>query len=450
MIRKFMKEPSDSLSARKADICAGIFPHISVSLKNFKQMKKIFIIAFLLLAQLSGCSESDSPGSSGNENTIEKFDPVPVKKSNAMKVWVHYMPWFEDKTTSDNGEWGQHWTMANKNPDLTDENGQRHIASHYYPLIGPYASSDTDVLEYHFLLMKYAGVDGILIDWYGTRELYDYPLIKRNTEVIVSVLEKVGLAFAIVYEDQTLRDEMDGDAQRIDQAVLDMQYLEENFFEEDHYIRIDGKPLLMTFGPQTIKAPADWNSVFGSMNEKPMFFPLYGHSSLTNNAEYPNAVGEYIWVDGTSMEVKYERKDNFEQYIGGAYPGFNDFYKEGGWGNSVLNDIDHENGKLLERLLAMAQDNQMEYLQLITWNDFGEGTMIEPTAEFQYTFLECIQDFTGVDYDKSSLEAIYSYYILKKQLAGDSKAQKQLAQVFYYLISLQDEKAIKSMQEIGQ
>lgn len=412
-------------------------------------MKKVLIISFLLLTLQAGCSDDDKPhNNNGEGNAVEQFDPVPVAKANPMKVWAHYMPWFEDKTSSDDGNWGMHWTMANKNPDMVDENGQRQIAAHYYPLIGPYASSDTDVLEYHFLLMKYAGIDGILIDWYGTRDLYDYASNKRNTEVIVSVLEKVGLEFAIVYEDQTLRDEMGGDAARVNQAVKDMQYLENDFFKKDSYIRIDGKPLLVTFGPQIIEKPADWNTIFSRMIEKPAFFPLYGHSTMTNNTTHQNAIGEFIWVDATSMETKYANKDNFDKYIGGAYPGFDDFYQEGGWGQPALHDIGHENGALLEQLLQMAEDNNMDYLQLITWNDFGEGTMIEPTVEFQYRFLESIQDFTGVDYEKSNLEAIYTYYQLKKQFRDKSKEQKQLTQIFYYLISLQEEKAMKLMEEM--
>lgn len=413
-------------------------------------MKKILLISFQLLALMAGCKDKDSPDIGVDDDKIKIFDPVPVVKTNQMKVWVHYMPWFEDKITSDNGAWGQHWTMANKNPDIMDENDKRQIAAHYYPLIGPYASSDTDVLEYHFLLMKYAGIDGILIDWYGTRELYDYQLNKRNAEAVVAALEKVGLEFAIVYEDQTLRDEMNSDAQRINQAISDMQYLEQNFFEMDNYIRMDGKPLLMVFGPQIIKTPAAWNSIFTAISEKPVFFPLYAHSSLANDDQYENAIGEYIWVDGTSMEVKYAHKNDFDRYIGGAYPGFNDFYKEGGWGNSVLNDIDHENGDLFGRLLKMAADNEMEYLQLITWNDFGEGTMIEPTQEFQFSFLERIQNFAGVEYRKSHLEAIYLYYSLKKKFEDSGNVQKQLTQVYYYLISLQDEEAIKLMEEIDK
>ena len=111
-------------------------------------MKKII---FLLLSGiplfLSGCDGRDDLPIIKNDK-VEEFSPVPVSKTNPMKLYVHYMPWFESKETN-NGTWGQHWTMANKNPDEVSSDGKRQIASFYYPLIGPYASSDQDVIEYH-------------------------------------------------------------------------------------------------------------------------------------------------------------------------------------------------------------------------------------------------------------------------------------------------------------
>jgi hypothetical protein len=296
--------------------------------------------------------------------------------------------------------------------------------------------------------MKYAGVDGILIDWYGTRDLYDYPANLRNTEVITSVLEKVGLEYAIVYEDRTLSDELPDDSERISQAIRDMQYLQKNNFNRPNYIKIDGKPLLMIFGPQVLKQPADWHAVFSPLSPKPVFLTLYGHSSGANNARYTNSQGEYIWVDAADMETKYRQKDHFDIFIGAAYPGFNDFYQEGGWGESVLHDIDHKDGALLKQLLRMAKDNRMNQLQLITWNDFGEGTMIEPTEEFQYTFLEIIQEFAGVDYKKAHLEAIFDYYTLKEKFKTDTEKSRQINQAFYYLISLQDSRAIELLNRL--
>lgn len=404
-------------------------------------MKKIVLyIALFVVVPLivNACGRENLPII--DPYPVEVFEPASPQKSNSMNLYVHYMPWFETPETN-GGAWGQHWTMADKNPNNMDENGKREIAAHYYPLIGPYASSDKDALEYHLLLMKYSGIDGLLVDWYGTRDLYDYPAVKRNTEVLMEVAEKVGLELGIVYEDQTLRAEMEGVEEKIAQAQADMQYLETNFFNKSNYIKVDGKPLLLVFGPQEISRPDDWSAVFSVLNTKPSFLTLYAHSGATNNTTTKNAQGEYIWVDATPIETKYAAKDNFELFMGGAYPGFNDFYKEGGWGESVLADIDYTNGATFRNLLNMAKNNNVDMLQLITWNDFGEGTMIEPTEEFGYSFLADLQSFSGVSYNTSVLENIYKYYVLRKQYPNNLKVQSALSQAFYYFISLQHDKA---------
>src|SRR5688572_13109060 len=90
--------------------------------------------------------------------------PAPVQKTNPLKVYMHYMPWFETPETLGGANWGFHWQFNNRNPNVVDANGRRQIASHYYPMIGPYASRDPHVIEYHMLLMKYAGVDGLLVN----------------------------------------------------------------------------------------------------------------------------------------------------------------------------------------------------------------------------------------------------------------------------------------------
>ncbi len=61
-------------------------------------------------------------------------------------------------------------------PEQVDPDGRRQIASRYYPAIGPYDSADPVVLEYHCLLMKLAGIDGVIVDWYGQDEYLDLPL----------------------------------------------------------------------------------------------------------------------------------------------------------------------------------------------------------------------------------------------------------------------------------
>src|SRR4051794_2015338 len=77
---------------------------------------------------------------------------VPVTKSNPTKVYMHYMPWFQTPSSlggTGGSQWGYHWKMNTQNPNVVDATGKRQIASHYYPMIGTYDSTDADVLEYH-------------------------------------------------------------------------------------------------------------------------------------------------------------------------------------------------------------------------------------------------------------------------------------------------------------
>jgi hypothetical protein len=180
--------------------------------------------------------------------------------------------------------------------------------------------------------------------------------------------------------------------------------------------------------------------VFESLNPKPCFLLLW----YASNQAGQNATGEYAWVYQNNSHL-----DNFYTYqapkfdvaFGGAYPGFHDFYAEGGWEEGMGWQIEHNGGETLEETLNKAGEADIDYLQLITWNDFGEGTMIEPTMEFGYTMLEKVQSFAEVSYDTTELKSIYDLYQLRKQYKDDIQKQKILDQSFYYFVSLQVDKA---------
>jgi hypothetical protein len=74
--------------------------------------------------------------------------------------------------------------------------------------------------------------------------------------------------------------------------------------------------------------------------------------------------------------------------------------------------------------------------------------MIEPTAEFGYTFLTANQQFAGVSYSEEELMAIRNLYDLRKENAGKREKNKKLDQAFYYFVSLQPDKAKKTMNEV--
>lgn len=412
-------------------------------------MKKYLLplcISILSVTLASSCSKDDS---SSNPPDSEPLAPVAVAKTNDTKIYMHYMPWFETNESSSNNQWGYHWTMANKNPNTVDANGRREIASHYYPLIGPYHSGDKEVIENHLLLMKYTGIDGILIDWYGTYNLNDYRILKENAEQLIDMLDEVGLEYAIVYEDRFLNDIVNaGLAPTVTGAAkTDMNYMQTHYFGDANYIKINNRPLLLNFGPITLTTPVAWTSTFSGLNPKPTFLTLWNESGEAGT----NASGEFAWVyqNNNSLSSFYASNlPNLGVAFGSAYPGFNDFYEEGGTSTTIGWTINHNNGATLDETLSMAQNAGVDYLQLITWNDFGEGTMIEPTVEFGYSYIEKIKTFAGVQYSGNYFSAISRLHTLRKTYRNNAAIQRKLDLAFNYFVSMQPDKAAAVLNEI--
>ena len=388
-------------------------------------------LVLLLTTLFAACKPEPPPDIVFTGGEVKKLAPEAVSKTNALPVYMHYMPWF-DAPMDGQGSWGIHWTMASANPENVDANGRREIASHYYPLIGPYDSQDPDVVDYHLLLMKYAGIDGVLINWYGEAGTNgDIDLLLENSNAIVDRTDETGMEFGVVLEDRF--------AGEIGHTRSNVQYLNTHYYTNPQYIHFDGRPLTLLFGPITWNSASDWTSILVASTADELLMPLWYRTGSTGA---DNTAGEYAWVyqnylDG--LRSFYQQSSTEAIVGGGAYPGFKDYYQQGGWDTEIGWELPVSASTMEATLdLAATHQSKLDFLQLITWNDFGEGTMIEPTVEFEFAFLEEIQTYTGVSYTLAELQLVYEWYTKKTDpdLAEDEDAQKKLEQAYYYLVAL--------------
>jgi hypothetical protein len=88
-------------------------------------------------------------------------------------------------------------------------------------------------------------------------------------------------------------------------------------------------------------------------------------------------------------------------------------------------------------------------IQLPTWNDYGEGTMIEPTVEVRYGLLTTLQAALGMNADTAVLVLVDHLYRQRLGHAGEAAVQRKLDQAFYYLASLQAGKAADLLNSIN-
>ena len=401
----------------------------------------IYTICLLLLLAFISCSKNPAPLPTIAWNgSLVAHAPVAVSKSATKRVFAHILPWFETPVTN-NGFWGEHWTMANQNPNIINSNGEDQIASWYYPLIGPYASADTNVIDYQLLLMKLSGIDGLFIDWPGTIGTNDLGQNLANSNVIISRLSRVGMKYAVVYEDQNLK----GLSNPVAQAQADMNYLQSYYFSDSNYERVSGAPLLLDFGPQVLTTASDWTSAFSVLSTQPAFFTLEHQSSEAGS----NATGEFAWVEQdtlTGLRDFYAPSYNPGTKIAAAYAGYNSFYIEGGETCAGCTWVVTPSVSIFQQSLALALQQPGNYIQLVTWNDYGEGTMIEPTAQFQYNILTALQQQLGVQSlslsDLQQVAKLYNTRVNNIFPNYNPTNLNELDQVYYDMVSLKMDSAV--------
>jgi hypothetical protein len=306
--------------------------------------------------------------------------------TGAPMVLVHYMPWYESKPVS--GNWGWHWTMNHFNPDQPAADGYPAIASQVDPLLGAYDSGDEDLLVAHVSLIKLAGINGVVIDWYGTSTFRDYPIIHRNTERLIDVIQRAGLVYAICYEDQSVKHRMEelnlSRSEGMQQGLADAAWLA-RAFADPAYARLKGRPILPIFGPQYFERD-EWPLVMQGIEPVPLLLGLphrviatgmhgpFGWPPVTGGVEIPESRWS-AYLDELHAPLRQGRT-----VISVAFPGFHDIYDEAGVHPSY-GYIPHNDGATFQTTWSKALQSGAPVIQIATWNDFGEGTVIEPTRE---------------------------------------------------------------------
>jgi hypothetical protein len=90
--------------------------------------------------------------------------------------------------------------------------------------------------------MRLAGIDGVIVDWYGTADYLDHTSDHRSTSAMYEHVFRAGLKFAICYEDQTVpklvvagrRRAVD----RVKHATAEIDWLSGNSFHSSTYLRL--------------------------------------------------------------------------------------------------------------------------------------------------------------------------------------------------------------------
>jgi hypothetical protein len=415
-------------------------------------MKRTRVAGLALCLLLAGCF-SALPDDATDEQPTHPAEPggTTIAPNGGPLVLVHYMPWYKgpaDKSRENTrSEYGGHWTGWGKiDPTQVTADGRAYIYAHQYPLTGPYHGGSEALLEYQAALMKLAGIDGVIFDWYGSYEANDFGEIHSYTKAMVAVLKRAGLRFLVCYEDNTLNMMgKTGDAAlAIGGGVFD--WAQRNWFADSTYIHYEGRPVVLCFGPQHFRTREQWDTVFSAVNPKPWFADL--------DNRYSWADGSYNWPPmGRSDSDGILQRPALENYLNGFYNGkqrnnayriatvfsaFDDCYED--VGNTSYGTLEYADGAVFDVTFKKAMEFRPHIIQIATWNDYGEGTIIEPTIERGYNELEYLQDRekewnAAFPYTKEELRIPIEFYKLHYTNTATAAQKAAIAEAYQKLFA---------------
>lgn len=354
----------------------------------------------LLVLLFTGCAKK-------HMQTVLEVESIEwTSGSSTPLIGMHYMPWYNNPHTSSRSisEWS-HWEWTGQyvqhQPDRQDERGKRDIASVQYPLIGAYSSDNKEVVRYHMQTAKAAGIDVVFVIWYGPGSDTD-----ELIPLLLNEAHSAGLKLAICYEEKLNWPPYRMPKSRSDivsTTTEDLNYILENYVVHPAYLKRDNIPFIFQFnywgeddlGKRNL-LPREWEEVFSSIKEP----VVYARQNL--NPEYhPDIAGAYVWWTPDESYLndfsEYSRQlvDDKEMgfFMTMAAHGFDDSGVNG-WGNGPRIHT-QDSIETLDKTFEIAAKGNPEVIQLVTWNDFNEGTALEPTLENGFLYLDRVEQNIG-------------------------------------------------------
>ena len=247
-----------------------------------------------------------------------------------------------------------------------------------------YRSDDPAQVHRQIEDMISRGIDGVMIDWRGSSES---DITNRATRLLMKEAERhPRFTFETIVDPQALASvKRGGDGTK--ELIHQLKYVAKNYFPSPAYMRIGGRPVVANFELEG-KYKIDWSRVVKEVPGDPIY--LFQHAS---GFEHPYSSGSYSWIainksDANDWGKKYlddfyaKGRHKRAYTIGSVKPGFNDRFAS--W--SLNRVINRNCGQTWLKTFAEVKNlysasDQLDALQILTWNDYEEGTEIESGVE---------------------------------------------------------------------
>jgi hypothetical protein len=283
------------------------------------------------------------------ENTQEQQDDI---------VCTFLYPWYGNPGTT--GYW-EHWEADGHNPPTTwsANFAPNYPDSTWNPAVMLYDSNDPEVLRWQDRAMARAGIDIAVSSWWGVGDFSDQAFARA-----ISTAKSV--QWCIYYELEAYGDPTPW------QIYTDIKHVLDSYTPYRNYAQIDGKWLVVVYSAAGEEPAGRWRQAKAILaaDGYPVYFNAAGDPAPSMAPDPWDAVHHYNPIQRTTLTTSLANVDDSHSIS----PGF--------WLYHVPPDLVRDLGAFSTGLASItASKEQSRFVMVETWNEWHEGTSIEPGQE---------------------------------------------------------------------
>ena len=329
--------------------------------------KIIFIL--LIAAFFSNCAQKPKPNINYKAHTFYYNWFGNPEKDGKYYHWEHdILPHWSDTT----------WNNAGKFP------GKENIGANYYPELGTYSSNETELIKKHMQMIQQSGIGVLVITWWGKDSYED-----KSINTYLNIAENHGLKIAFHIEPFY---------KTVEEFKTQLDYLKTQYGNHSALYKVNNKPFYYVYDSYKLEVN-EWQKLLSPEGEfsirntelDALFIGLWVEKDHGNLIKESGFDGFYTYFASDafvygSTSKNWKSMSAFAEknqllFIPCAGPGYIDT-RIRPWNNA--NTKPRNMGLYYENMFNAALEANPNYIGITSFNEWHEGTQIEPSISKKY------------------------------------------------------------------
>ncbi|NWF80658.1 MAG: hypothetical protein HXY37_11500 [Chloroflexi bacterium] len=291
--------------------------------------------------------------------------PTPARAAAERPIMAFYYPWWEQSD----------WSYDR----MSDLPAPR------------YSGGDEAVLRRHVQQADDAGIDALVCTWYGP----DEERLNKRCRRLIELAREGGrdLQVALIPDQSAW-----GPLRSVDGLARALTVLQRDFFGQPNYLRYQGRPVVFWFNPSSLGGIDAWRELRNRVDPGREQYWFGG----TDNFSYLDVYDALYYFDiswesrpGAAMASYGRRLEQWNQangqdrpFVATVMPGYDDLRIRGGHAR------DRQNGEYYRGTWQTAIDRNARAVVLTSFNEFYEGSHIEPSERHGDLYLRLTRELS--------------------------------------------------------